>query len=179
MTHETTHQSLRIEKKVAIMKIAEIINLTVAQIHHHASVADAARMMRDHHVGSLVVIEETDNGRLPVGVLTDRDIVLATVAEGRDPILLRTGDVMSKQLVTIRAEDSIPDALRLMRRHGIRRLPVITHQGALIGIVALDDLLEVVADEVTGMVQAIKSERGREGRERPGLAFAPRSCARS
>jgi len=129
-------------------------------------VAEAARLMREQHVGSLVVIEETDNGRVVIGMLTDRDIAIAVVALDFNAQTLRVADVMSSSLVTVRAEDSVHDVLSLMRRHGVRRIPVTMEQDVLIGIVTLDDLLEIAAEELRGFVQAIESERKREAHVR-------------
>lgn len=131
------------------------------------SVSEAARLMRERHVGCLVVVDETDKGRVVVGMLTDRDIVTAIVAKDVDPRTLRVGDAMSSDLVTARTGDSILDVLGLMRRKGVRRIPVVDADGVLVGLVALDDMLVVVADELRLIVQAIESERKREPIARP------------
>jgi CBS domain-containing protein len=146
------------------MNVGEICNRTVIFAYRNMSVSEAARLMREQHVGSLVVIEETDKGRVVVGMLTDRDIVIAVVARDFAAQTLRVADVMSNDLVTARTEDSLHDVLSQMRRHGVRRVPVTTAEGELIGIVTLDDLLDVVAEELRGFVQAIESERKRETR---------------
>ncbi|MGZ5780630.1 MAG: CBS domain-containing protein [Burkholderiaceae bacterium] len=148
------------------LNIGEICNRTVVFAYKHMSVAEAARLMLEQHVGSLIVIEETDNGRVVIGMLTDRDITVAVVARDFDAQSLRVADVMSGNLVTARAEDSVHDVLSLMRRHGVRRIPVIAEQDVLIGIVTLDDLLEIAAEELRGFVQAIKSEHKREAHVR-------------
>jgi CBS domain-containing protein len=131
------------------------------------SVSEAARLMRERHVGCLVVVDETEKGRVVVGMLTDRDIVTAIVAKDVDPRTLRVGDAMSSDLVTAREGDSILDVLGLMRRKGVRRIPVVDADGVLVGLVALDDMLVVVADELRLIVQAIESERKREPIARP------------
>jgi CBS domain-containing protein len=131
------------------------------------SVSEAARLMRERHVGCLVVVDETEKGRVVVGMLTDRDIVTAIVAKDVDPRTLRVGDAMSSDLVTARTGDSILDVLGLMRRKGVRRIPVVDADGVLVGLVALDDMLVVVADELRLIVQAIESERKREPIARP------------
>lgn len=148
------------------LNVGGICNRAVVFAYKHMSVAEAARLMREQHVGSLVVIEETDNGRVVIGMLTDRDIAIAVVALDFNAQTLRVADVMSSGLVTVRAEDSVHDVLSLMRRHGVRRIPVTTEQDVLIGIVTLDDLLEIAAEELRGFVQAIESERKREAHVR-------------
>lgn len=148
------------------MNVGEICNRTVVFAYRNMSVSEAARLMREQHVGSLVVVEETDGGRMVVGMLTDRDIVVAVVARDLEAQTLRVADIMSSDVVTARAEDSVNDVLSLMRRHGVRRIPVTTAQGVLVGLVTLDDLLEIAAEELRGFVQAIESGRKREAHVR-------------
>lgn len=128
---------------------------------------EAARLMREVHVGSLVVVEETVAGRLTVGLLTDRDIVTAVVARDLNPSSLTVGDVMSADPLTVREADSVLDVLAAMRRKGVRRLPVTDSKGVLLGMITLDDVLGVVAEQLQALVAAIESEQQREQRARP------------
>lgn len=122
------------------------------------AVNEAARLMREQHVGSLVVVEEmSPDARVVVGILTDRDIALGVVAADRDPHGMRVGDLMSKDVLTAREQDSVLDLLAAMRRKGVRRIPVTGPRGTLIGIVALDDVLEVVAQEMQAVASAVAS----------------------
>jgi CBS domain-containing protein len=123
---------------------------------------DAARLMREHHVGSLVVVVDRLSERVPIAMLTDRDLTVAVLAEGLDPRTLTVGDVVGKDLYTVREQDSIADALRLMRERGVRRVPVLTHSGALAGIIAADDVLDIIAEELSDVVHAVERERVRE-----------------
>jgi CBS domain-containing protein len=148
------------------MNVNELSNPFVVVAQRTTPLTDAARLMREHHVGSLVVVDESGKGRVPVGMLTDRDIVVAVVAREVDPRTLTAGEVMSGELATVRAEDSAESALRLMRRRGIRRVPVVSETGTLTGIVTLDDLLEKVAEQLSDAVRAIASEQGHETRSR-------------
>jgi len=149
------------------MNAGEICNRETVVARKAMSLGEAARLMREHHVGSLVVVVGRASERVPVGILTDRDIAVAVVAKELDPRALSVGDVMSAELVSVREQDSIFDALRLMRERGVRRLPVLTHSGALAGILTLDDLIELVAEQLDGFVRAIGRERTRETRARP------------
>jgi signal-transduction protein with cAMP-binding, CBS, and nucleotidyltransferase domain len=128
---------------------------------------EAARLMREQHVGSLIVVEETVAGRLTVGLLTDRDIVTAVVARDLNPSTLTVGDVMSADPVTVRESDSVLDVLSTMRRKGVRRIPVTDAKGVLLGVITLDDLLGVVSEQLHALVEAIESEQQREQRARP------------
>ena len=148
------------------MNVSELSNPFVVVAQRATPLPDAARLMREHHVGSLVVVDESGKGRVPVGMLTDRDIVVEVVAGEVDPRTLTAGEVMSGELATVRASDSAESALRLMRRRGIRRVPVVSEAGTLTGIVTLDDLLEKVAEQLSDAVRAITSEQVHETRTR-------------
>jgi len=129
---------------------------------------EAARLMREHNVGALVVVEQqSPEDRIVVGMLTDRDIAMAVVAAGRDPHGLRVGDIMSKEVVTAREQDSVLDVLATMRRKRVRRIPITGPQGTLIGIVAVDDILEIVAQEMQAMALAVGAGQRREPAARP------------
>jgi CBS domain-containing protein len=149
------------------MNAGELCSRIVVFAERDMDLVEAARLMRDHHVGSLVVVDDTGAGRVPAGILTDRDIAIAVVAKGVDPTTLRVGEVMSVDPVTVREQDDVLDALRAMRAHGVRRVPVIDAKGLLVGILALDDVLEVVAEELGELARAIASARVRETHARP------------
>lgn len=129
-------------------------------------IAEAARLMRELHVGSLVVVEESPRGRVVVGMLTDRDIVTAIVAKEVDPMLVRVGDTMSHDPLTVREADTVLDVLAAMRQRGVRRVPVTDTQGALVGILALDDMLGLLAEQMRAVVAVIESAGAKEKRRR-------------
>jgi len=131
------------------------------------SVDEAARLMRERHVGSVVVVEMGDGGRLPAGILTDRDIVAAVVAKDVDPKTLRVGDVMSATVAVVRAHDTLYDVLSQMRRHGVRRIPVIDTHGVLAGIVSQDDVLSAIAGQLQALASIMPREQARERSARP------------
>jgi CBS domain-containing protein len=149
------------------MNVGELCNREVVFATRDMGLVEAAWLMREHHVGSLVVIDEREAERVPVGMLTDRDIVVAAVARKVDPGTLTVGDVMSMGALVVREQDGIADALRMMRQHGVRRLPVVNARGVLVGILAIDDVLELVAEEMDAFVHTLRSERVRETRVRP------------
>lgn len=148
------------------MNVGDICNRIVVFAYRGTALTEAARLMREHHVGSLVIVDESAQGRVPVGILTDRDIVVEVVAGEVDPRTVTAGEVMQGELVTAREEDSLFDALRLMWRRGIRRLPVVTMAGTLVGIVTLDDLLGIAAKQLNDLARAIGTEQAREERVR-------------
>lgn len=140
------------------MNAADICNRIVVIVERGMAITEAAQLMRDRHVGCLVVVDETGAGRIVVGILTDRDIVTAVVAKALDPARLVVEDMMNSNMVTALESNSIKDLLSAMRRKGLRRLPVITPQGVLVGLVALDDLLAIMAEQLRDMAAIIEAE---------------------
>lgn len=127
-----------------------------------SSIAQAAQLMRDHHVGDLVVVEEQGGRRQPVGILTDRDLVVEILAKGVDMNTVTVGDVMTSELVTARENDSLYEVMQRMRAKGVRRMPVVDAAGTLVGIVSVDDLLDLLADELTALARLVSREQARE-----------------
>jgi CBS domain-containing protein len=145
---------------------AEICNRVVTVAQRNTPLVQAAQQMRTDHVGCVVVVEPAPVGRRVVGMLTDRDIVTAVVAKGVDPHKIAVEDVMSRDIVTVAEDESVTGVLRKMRRRGLRRLPVVGTDGALVGIVTLDDMLSLLAAQMRDLAQAVESEQRREGETR-------------
>jgi len=144
------------------MSVEAFCTREVVHIETLESVADAARLMREHHVGCLVIVGKEGGAIRPVGIITDRDIAVRVVAEGLDPRRTPVACVMGTGVVTIGADESVRRALALMRSHGIRRLPVVDASGMLVGILAADDLLDFFAEEMSGMAGMLSREILRE-----------------
>jgi CBS domain-containing protein len=143
------------------MNVGEICQREVVTIGAREGLIDAARLMREKHIGYLVVVDATaaPADMKPVGVITDRDVVVAVVARGIDPATLAVGDVMSAEPVVVSDEAPIAGALQQMRRIGVRRLPVVGHRGELTGILSLDDVLDTLSDELQSVAGTIRNER--------------------
>lgn len=149
------------------MKIKQVCSRMVAVAERHNSVREAAQLMREHHVGCLVVIEKRDGRTRPVGVVTDRDIVVSVVALASvQPETLRVEDIMARELATIDEDAGVFEAVEVMSERGVRRLPVLGADGQLVGILALDDLLRILAAELAGLAAVVEREGRREIRER-------------
>jgi CBS domain-containing protein len=144
------------------MSIGELCNRNVVIVDRAESVREAARLMREHHVGDVVVVEETAGGKKPVGILTDRDIVIELVAEGVDLDAISVGDAMSNELLILGESDELADTTTIMRARGVRRAPVVDNAGLLVGILTLDDILEVVAGELADLVRLTVREQHHE-----------------
>jgi CBS domain-containing protein len=144
------------------MTIGQVCNREVVFIHAQASIPEAARLMREYHVGDLVVIKEKTGKRVPVGIVTDRDIVLEVVAEGVGMDDVSVGDIMSNNLVTARENDGLLETIKVMRAKGIRRLPVVNDDNELAGILSVDDLIDLLSEQIVDLVRLIAREQGRE-----------------
>lgn len=149
------------------MSIGEFCNREVVYALRDTTVMEAAVLMRSHHVGSLVVVDEVGGGkRKPVGIVTDRDIVVEVTATGLDPKTMTTGDIMSSQLAMVHEEDTVEQTMEMMRFKGVRRLPVVDRDGGLAGIITIDDLLELVAENLIELTRIISREQAEEARGR-------------
>jgi CBS domain-containing protein len=126
--------------------IRETMTSNPCAIEADRSVAYAAKMMKQEDVGLAPIVE---NGRL-VGMLTDRDIVVRVVAEGKDPDSVNVRDVASSNIVTVDPRQDLDEALNLMARHRVRRLPVVEQDGRLVGVLAQADVAEEAKPKKTG-----------------------------
>lgn len=132
------------------------------------TVLEVAQLMRTHHVGAVVIVQSLDGTNLPTGILTDRDIVLEGVVQALDRFEeLIAADLVTRELVTVREQDTIDDALDRMRSQGVRRVPVVDEVGVLVGILALDDLLELYGSQLASITALILREQRMERVQRP------------
>ncbi len=128
--------------------IRDLMTSNPSTIGSDGTIADAARLMRDEDAGIIPIV---DGDRL-VGMITDRDITVRVVAEGRDPQSTTVGEIASRDLVTIDPQQDLDEALRLMAQHQVRRLPVVEEDGRLVGILAQADVAREASPEQTGQV---------------------------
>jgi CBS domain-containing protein len=140
------------------MKTSELCRRDAITATEDTTLADVARLMRTHHVGSIVVVASSAE-RKPVGIVTDRDIVLEAVAAGLDPLTITAGEIMSEAPVVAQADDDVWWALKMMRDRGVRRLPIVDASQRAIGLIALDDVVQHVGSTLTDIAQLIGSER--------------------
>jgi CBS domain-containing protein len=126
--------------------IRDVMTSEPCTIDAGKSVAYAAKMMRDEDVGLAPIVEDDKL----IGMLTDRDIAIRVVAEGRNPDQVTVGEVATTQVVTIDPQQDLDEALRIMAKHQVRRLPVVEEDGRLVGIVAQADVAREGDDKRTG-----------------------------
>jgi CBS domain-containing protein len=149
------------------MNVGEICSRVVVVAESGTPVQQAAKLMRDHHIGALVVTDGSAEGRRPVGVVTDRDMVVEVLAADVNYRTLTVGDIMSERPATIKETAGLFEVIAQMRSGGVRRLVVVDADGRLLGIVAMDDLIPVLAEELSSLAQAIRVEQRREAHRRP------------
>jgi CBS domain-containing protein len=146
-------------------RLKDFSTMVVAVVEPETSAFEAARLMRQHHIGALVVVDAKEKSR-PVGILTDRDLVIALMAEGLDPELFTAGDLMSVDLILANPEMDAMDAVQLMRQHRLRRLVIVDEAGRLVGIVTMEDLLELLTRELASLAAGVIGARDREFEQR-------------
>lgn len=145
------------------MTVGNICNRDVVVAPKGEMIVDAAKRMRMSHVGALVVVENRGDRRVPIAIVTDRDIVVSAVADDPDHInYLLVSDVMTSDLVTAAEQDSVEAALEKMHEHGVRRLPIVDKAGALVGILTLDDILRYLTAQQSELVALVAREQQRE-----------------
>lgn len=148
------------------MPVSEICNREVVVVQRDDTALEAAKLMRQHHVGDVLVVEDRNGVRVPVGIVTDRDLIMEIMAPELDDTVITVGDIMAKELVTVKESTGIFEAIQYMRQKAVRRLPIVNESGGLIGILTLDDLLELLSEELLEIAKLVKYEQQKETRSR-------------
>lgn len=148
------------------MKVGEVCNREVVTADRETTVTEAAKRMRHYHVGDLVVVENRDGPARPVGILTDRDIVVELLAKEVDVRLFTLGEVMTFDLITAEEKDDVAQTLEKMKNHGVRHIPVIDAGGKLAGIFAVDDLIELIAEQLSDVITLFRRQELKEKNQR-------------
>jgi CBS domain-containing protein len=144
------------------MTLKTLCNREVLVARKEDTIFDAAILMRKYHAGDVIIVEERGGLRYPVGIVTDRDIVIEVIAKELPIDKVTVGDLMCRELVLAREDDDLLDAIQLMRRKGVRRLPVVDKSGVLVGILTADDLIELIAEQLQAMTGLIGREQALE-----------------
>lgn len=152
------------------MHIGEICTRSVVTCGRETSALELAQLMRDRHVGDVIVVDEYDGQMTPVGVVTDRDLVVEILAKGANPDLLRAGDLIANEIVTAFESELVYDAIWHMRGKGIRRLPVIDSHNHLLGVLTADDVTAFLAEELTEVARIAHRQIKREEAAQDPLA---------
>ena len=148
------------------MRIGEICTREVVQCERTTPVAAIAQLMRNHHVGDVIVVDRKEGKSVPVGIVTDRDLVVQVLAQGVNPGGLTAKDLMNEDLVTAQESEVVYDAIWHMRSKGIRRLPVVDVQKFLIGVLTADDVTEFLAEELMEVARIVPRQVKLESAQR-------------
>jgi CBS domain-containing protein len=144
------------------MKVGDLATAGVVSADGSLTVVKAAKLMRDHHVGDVVVTEETESGSKPVGIVTDRDLVVGVIGLGLDPGVFTIGDVVQSPVHTAVADEEADVVIERMRVLGIRRVPVVDTRGNLDGIFTMDDYVAYLGRQLQNIRDLVQNERLRE-----------------
>lgn len=149
------------------MTIGEICNREVIVIQRDETILEAAKLMRQYHVGALIVIDKPNGRRVPVGIVTDRDLVVEILATELDEAVITVGDIMMPDIFAVIESTPTYEAIEFMRRKTVRRLPVVDEAGELVGIFTLDDALQLLSEELLDLAKLVRYEHKKEIRHRP------------
>jgi CBS domain-containing protein len=144
------------------MTIGSICTHKTITVDRSIDIAAAAAVMRDNHIGYLIVTDIRSGGATPIGVLTDRDIVVTVMAKDIDPHALTVGDVMTPDPLIAAEDDGISETLSRMRRLGIRRVPVVGPKGHVTGVLSIDDVVDHLVSQLSDVAGSIRNELGLE-----------------
>lgn len=149
------------------MPIGEVCNKEIITVQSEDSVLDAAKLMRQNHVGDVLVVENRNGINIPIGIVTDRDLVMEIMAPELDASVITVGDIMAPEFTAVKESAGLFEAIQHMRNMAVRRLPVVDESGQLVGIVTLDDLLVLLADELHALARLVTREQQKEIHTRP------------
>ncbi|MBI2969847.1 MAG: CBS domain-containing protein [Gammaproteobacteria bacterium] len=151
------------------MLVGKVCNRELVAMDKSGDLLAAAKLMREHHVGSVVVTSSDGDGLRPVGMVTDRDLVVEIIAAEVDIQSVSLEDIMTRYPIVAREDDELYDVLESMRTKGVRRVPVLDRKGFVVGVLALDDVLNVLAKELGAIASLIDREKQTEERVRAAL----------
>lgn len=149
------------------MNVNAVCSHNVATIDSHAGVVEAAAKMRAEHVGDLIVVAHSAGRRVPIGILTDRDIAIGLVAKGVSPNDVTVRDAMSSKLLKVQMDNALEFALKEMRRVGVRRAPVVDENDDLVGVLSIDDAIDYLAEQLGYIADIVRFGQQAELDARP------------
>lgn len=147
------------------MNVGEICSRNFIYVLHQDSVLDVARIMREQHVGSVVVVDNNNGEMTPQGLITDRDLVLEVLAAKIDPAVLKAEDILTSELICVTETHDVEEALKYLRYYGVRRAPVVNVNGVLVGVFCIEDSLAILSEEFSELVKLLSNELINENTE--------------
>ena len=152
------------------MLVKDVCTMSAVCCPRQTSVSQAARLMRQQHVGDLVVVDDPEEECTPIAVVTDRDLVVEVLGNGLDPAITMLGSLVYRPLVIANEAEDLSEAVARMRTHGIRRIPVVNERGRVVGIVTLDDLLRLLRAAGNARLDIVRKGQDVEKRARARTA---------
>jgi CBS domain-containing protein len=141
------------------MSVAKYCDREIATITRDASIHKAALMMRHYHGGEVIIVEKSNDKNIPIGIVTDRDLVVEIIAMEVDMEQISVGNVMSLELITVSENMSLSDTLDIMQHNGVRRAPVVDGSGCLIGLITVEGILKVLSQDMNKVLELFYRER--------------------
>jgi len=151
------------------MNIGSICTRRMISVDSTSTLAQAASLMREHHVGALIVTSETAAGPCVTGIVTDRDMAIDVIARGLNPVGMKVADLASVKLVSVPEDADIASTMAVMEGRGVRRVLVTDGDNHVTGVASLDDLMDACAKELAGLAKVIRSGIQREAAEAAGM----------
>ena len=140
------------------MSIIQACEKKVVTVFKDTSIQEAAKLMKEKNIGDVVVVESRENCSQPIGILTDRDLVVKFASDNIDINSITVGDALSRRLFTLNEKQGINEAIVAMSEHGVRRAPVVNENKELVGIVSIDDLLVLIAEELSYLANLVRKQ---------------------
>jgi CBS domain-containing protein len=160
-------QSIGVIREEPLMTVGAFCSRIVVFVGQDDSIVDAAKLMREHHTGSVVVVEDVQRGAVkPVGMITDRDLVVEVLAEEVEVDSVSVKDVMTSDPVVAQEGDSLSGTLKRMRARGVRRVPVVDGEEKIVGVLSVDDVISLLASELEDIDSLILREQKHERESR-------------
>ena len=144
------------------MIIGEICTREVTFVRSGDALSQAARQMCERHVGTVIVVEDRGQQPVPIGIITDRDIVRAQLNRVADLACLGVAQVMTPDPLVLSESETMSEAIEKMRARAVRRAPVVNATGGLVGVISMDDLLSAIPEQLSGLVRLVEVQQRRE-----------------
>jgi CBS domain-containing protein len=148
------------------MLLKDVCTTGVVVCGAHISALEAARLMRHSHVGDLVVVDDPKDERTPLGVITDRDLVVEVLGNGLDPAKTTVGSLLHTPVVIAQESEDTGQVIERMRAHGVRRVPVVDQNGAAVGIITLDDVMRLIVADANALLEIMAKAQRHEQQSR-------------
>jgi len=149
------------------MTAGEYCNREVTIVEPECRIIDAAKLMRQHHIGTLIVVEREGGKNRPIGIVTDRDLVIEVIAQEVALDAVTVSDVMSKEPVQVPEGETLLNTIELMQSRGVRRILVVDAEGSLQGLMSADDAIELIAEAMDNLTKVVRHEIANEQRAHP------------